>query len=231
MPDRESADDDRGQGAQLPTVFIVDDDPSVRKALARLISSVGLRVETFEGAAEFLSRAPVDQHGCLLLDIRMQKMSGLELQARLRPAGIALPVIVVSAHTDVPVTVRAMKAGAIDVLTKPFQDHALLDAVQGAIAADEVRLREHARQRELQRRYELLTPRERTVMSLVVTGHPNKQVADLMGTSEKTVKVHRARVMAKMQAHSLPHLVRQADRLSVSVELRISDTTVVPKVQ
>ena len=215
----------------LPTVFIVDDDASVRKALERLITSVGLRAETFGQASEFLDRAPADEHGCLLLDIRMPNMSGLELQGRLHDAAIELPVIVLSAHTDVPITVRAMKAGAFDVLLKPFQDQSLLDAVQKAIDADAVRHRELAQHRQLRQRYETLTPRERTVMAFVVAGNLNKQVADLMGTSEKTVKVHRARVMAKMQASSLPHLVRQADRLNLIVELPASYAMVVPKVQ
>lgn len=199
-----------------PTVFVVDDDASVRRALARLFASVSLRVETFAGAAELLVRAPGTEHGCILLDIRMPKTTGLELQRQLKDAGIELPVIFLSAHVDVPVSVRAMKEGALDVITKPFPEDLLLHAVHRAIAWDETRQRERGEYQHLRQRFDTLTPREQTVMSLVVTGKLNKQVAALIGTSVKTVKVHRAHVMAKMRAASLPDLVRMADRLGVA---------------
>ena len=199
----------------IPTVFVVDDDASVRKALARVFASIGLRVELFGSATEFLARAPTGEHGCLVLDIRMPATTGIELQRQLDSAGIALPVIFLSAFTNVPLTVTAMKGGAVDVLTKPLEDYELLDAVQRALAIDKARHAERTEHDQLVKRYETLTPRERTVMKLVVLGHLNKQVAAEMGTSVKTVKVHRARVMAKMHAASLADLVRMAEHLRV----------------
>ena len=195
------------------TVFVVDDDASVRTALTRLFISVGLHVEIFAGAGEFLARAPRDEHGCVLLDIKMPGMTGIELQQQLKEAGIELPVVFLSAHADVPLTVRAMKGGALDVVTKPFREHTLLDAVQEAFALDARRHRELSDYEQLQQRYDRLTPREQTVMSLVVTGRRNREVASMIGTSVRTVKVHRGRVMEKMQASSLPELVRMADTL------------------
>ncbi len=211
-----------------PTVFVVDDDASIRRALTRLLASAGIRTESFPGADEFLARAPRGEAGCILLDVRMAGTSGLELQEKLADAGIDLPVIVVSAHADVPVTVRAMKAGAIEVLTKPFDDRALIDAVRDALARDEANRDERHEHELLLQRFESLTARERTVMSLVVTGMLNKQAAALLGTSEKTVKVHRAHVMRKMFAQSLPDLVRMADRLGLSPLIPAGQ---VPKVQ
>jgi FixJ family two-component response regulator len=199
----------------VTTVFVVDDDTSVRRALERLFTAVGLRVETFSAADGLLARAPRDEPGCLLLDIKMPKTTGLELQRQLTEAGILLPVIFLSAHANVPATVRAMKEGAIEVFTKPFDADALLDAVQRAIALDEGRRRDRADYEQLRRRYMTLTPREQTVMAQVVSGMLNKQIAGRIGTSEKTVKVHRARVMTKMNASSLPELVRMADRLGI----------------
>jgi FixJ family two-component response regulator len=201
---------------EVPTVFVVDDDGSVRRALTRLLTSIGLRVETFAGAADFFVRAPRNDHGCLLLDIKMPGTSGLELQQQLESAGIAMPVIFLSAHADVPVTVGAMKKGALEVFTKPFKADALLAAVQRAITVDAARRRERTEYEMLRGRFDSLTPREQTVMRQVVTGLLNKQVAGIMGTSEKTVKVHRSRVMAKMGASSLPELVRMADRLGLA---------------
>lgn len=204
--------------SRASTVFVVDDDASVRKALARLFESAHLRAETFGNAAEFLARAPVGELGCLVLDIKMPGASGLDLQEQLQGAGIHLPVIFVSAHTNVPLTVRAMKEGAFEVFVKPFQKDVLLDAVRRAIALEEGRLPERAEYLRLRQRYDTLTPRERTVLSLVVTGMLNKQIAAEIGTSVKTVKVHRGRVMAKMQASSLAELVRIADRIMLPVE-------------
>jgi FixJ family two-component response regulator len=199
----------------VPTVFVVDDDPSVRGALERLLTWAELRVETFAGAADLLARSPAGP-GCILLDIKMPVMSGRELRQKLVAAGITLPVIFLSAHADVRIAVELMKEGALEVLTKPFQISTLLDAVRRAIAVDEVRRRDQGEYEELRRHFESLTPREKTVMTHVVAGLLNKQIAGLIGTSEKTVKVHRARVMAKMHASSLAALVRMADRLRVA---------------
>ena len=196
-----------------PTVFVVDDDASVRTALTRLFISVGVHVEVFAGAAELMARAPRDEHGCVLLDIKMPGVTGIELQEQLKEAGIELPVVFLSAHADVPLTVRAIKGGALDVVTKPFREHTLLDAVHEAFALDARRHDELGDYEQLQQRYERLTPREQTVMSLVVAGRRNREVASTIGTSVRTVKVHRGRVMEKMRATSLPDLVRMADRL------------------
>jgi FixJ family two-component response regulator len=214
----------------VPTIFVVDDDVSVRRALARLLTSVGLRVELFVDASELPARVSNDEHGCILLDIKMPRTTGIELQRKLRDSGIEVPVIFLSAFADVPLTVRAMKDGALDVISKPFQEGTLLDAVHRALALDEARHRARADLEQIRQRFETLTPRERTVMSMVVTGKLNKQTAALMGTSVKTVKVHRGRVMAKMQAHSLPELVRMADRLGLPRDISVNSEAV-PKVQ
>lgn len=213
-----------------PTVFVVDDDASVRRALSRLLASVGIRVEAFSSAADFLARAPRGEHGCILLDVKMPTMTGLELQRLLFDAGIEMPVIFVSAHVDVPVTVRAMKDGAFEVLTKPFQDDVLLEAVRTALTRDERHHHDRAEMDDLRRRFGTLTPKQRQVMEMVVTGMLNKQIAGVLGTSEKTVKVHRAQVVSKMQASSLPDLVRMADRLGLSKAMSGGVETV-PKVQ
>jgi FixJ family two-component response regulator len=199
-----------------PTVFVVDDDPSVRVAIHRLFESVGLTCETFASGAEFLKRAEGGVVGCLVLDVRMPGPSGLELQRMLRDAGYDLPVIFVTAFADVPLTVRAMKAGALEVLTKPFDDQALLDVVQVGLEQGRRRQQEHEEMKRLQVRYDTLTPREREVMAMVVTGKLNKQIAAELGTTEKTIKVHRAQVMHKMAADSVAVLVRLADRLKTS---------------
>jgi FixJ family two-component response regulator len=200
------------------TIFVVDDDPSVRTAIRRLLSSVGLSCETFGSGPEFLKRAEDGISGCVLLDVRMPGLSGIEVQQLLVAAGHDLPIIFVTAHADVPLTVRAMKAGAMEVLTKPFEDQALLDAVNQGLDRERVR---RAGRQELQRyrdRFNSLTAREREVMKLVVTGMLNKQVADALGTAEKTIKAHRGQVMHKMQANSVAELVRMADRLGLSSE-------------
>jgi FixJ family two-component response regulator len=212
-----------------PTVFVIDDDASVRRALGRLFQAVGIAVELFGSAADFLARSPTREHGCILLDIRMPDITGLELQRRLAEARIELPVIFLSAYADVALTVRAMKDGAIDLLTKPFPEQRLLDAIRLAFELDARRLHERSETERLQERFSSLTAREREVMGLVVNGRLNKQVAGLIGTSMKTVKAHRARVMAKMQASSLPELVRMADRLGLPRERPASEG--VPKVQ
>ncbi len=202
--------------ALTPTVFVVDDDPSVRTAVKRLLASVGLPCETFSTAAEFLSRSAQGVSGCVVLDVRMPGASGLDLQRMLNEAETNLPIIFVTAHADVPLTVRAMKAGALEVLTKPFDDQQLLDAVYQALEQERVRSHDRDELHWLRERFETLTAREREVMALVVTGLLNKQIAGELGTAEKTIKVHRAQVMHKMEADSLAELVRMADRLSLA---------------
>jgi FixJ family two-component response regulator len=196
-----------------PTVFVVDDDASVRKAVQRLIESVGLRCETFGTARELLDQITGDVSGCLVLDIRMPGTSGLELQRMLLAGGFDLPTIFISAHANVPLTVQAMKAGALEVLTKPFHDQALLDAVHQALKIEQARVSQRRETRAIVDSYGTLTRREREVMALVVVGKLNKQVAADLGMSERTVKIHRARVMQKMKAGSLADLVEKAHRL------------------
>jgi FixJ family two-component response regulator len=201
-----------------PTIFVVDDDPSVRTAIKRLLASVGLPCETFGTGLEFLKRAEQGVTGCVLLDVRMPGLSGMDLQRMLKADGYELPIIFVTAHADVPMTVRAMKAGAMEVLTKPFEEQALLDAVNQALERERVRWTAHEELLVYRERYGTLTAREREVMGLVVTGLLNKQVADALGTAEKTIKVHRGQVMHKMQAKSFAELVRIADRLGLSAK-------------
>ena len=198
-----------------PIVWVVDDDESVRKALSRLIQSVGLDVETFPSAQAFLARDLSERASCLVLDVRMPGLNGLDLLEELRQAGLDIPVIFITRHGDVPMSVRAMKAGAVDFLEKPFNDQQLLDAIHQAIASVEQVRRERVERAEVQRRLETLTPREGEVLALVVTGLLNKQIGAELGTSEKTIKVHRARVMEKMQADSLPDLVRIAQTVGI----------------
>ena len=197
------------------TVYVVDDDPSVRTAIRRLLESVGLLCETFGTATEFLKRVELGVTGCVLLDVRMPGPSGLDLQRVLTATGHEIPVIFVTAHADVPLTVKAMKAGALEVLTKPFDDQSLLDAVHQALGRAGTLRRQREERDRLQHRFETLTLREREVMTLVVTGMLNKQIAGVLGTAEKTIKVHRSQVMHKMGADSLATLVRMADRLDL----------------
>lgn len=199
-----------------PTVFVVDDDTAVRKALARLMRSVGLNVEMFASAQEFLRRERVEGPGCLVLDVRMPGLSGLDLQEALAAAGISIPIIFITGYGDIPMSVQAMKAGAVDFLPKPFKDQDLLDAIHQAIDRDIQRRQEQAQIAEIQDRVDSLTPREREVLALVVTGMLNKQIASELGTSEKTIKVHRARVMRKMQVMSVAELVRLAEKVGIS---------------
>ena len=199
-----------------PVVFIVDDDASVCKSLERLVRSVGLRGETFASAPEFLRRAPADGPSCLVLDVRMPGVSGLALQEVLAAAGHRIPIIFITGHGDIPMGIRAMKGGAVDFLTKPFHDQDLLDAIQEAIARDTQARKERATIQDIQRCVDTLTPRERDVLALVIAGLLNKQIAAALGTSEKTVKVHRARVMQKMHVQSVAQLVLLAKRVGLT---------------
>jgi FixJ family two-component response regulator len=194
-------------------VFVVDDDVRTQESLKNLIRSVGLRVEAFASAQDFLLSTRPDVPGCLVLDVRLPGLSGLDLLKRMTEVGLEIPIVFVSGHGDIPMTVRAMKAGAVEFLTKPFRDQELLDAIQQALERDRYAREQRAELAELHSRYRLLTPREREVMALVVTGLLNKQIAGELGTSEASVKVHRQHVMVKMRAGSLAALVRMADRV------------------
>jgi FixJ family two-component response regulator len=196
-------------------VFVVDDDASLRDALRSLLRSVGLRVEVFGSAADFLRSKLPDAVSCLVLDIRLPGVSGLDFQGELAKAGIHIPIIFITGHGDIPMTVRAMKAGAVEFLTKPFRDQDLLDAVQVALERDRSRRAEDKAVHDLRTRFESLTPREQEVIGLVTAGLMNKQIAAEIGVSEITVKVHRGNVMKKMGARSLADLVRMADALGI----------------
>ena len=196
-------------------VFVIDDDPSMQRSLDTLLRSVGLDVRLFSSAQEFMQTVRPDAPACLVLDVRLPGMSGLAFQQELVESGVAIPVIFITGHGDVPMTVRAMKAGAAEFLTKPFDDQVLLDAIHAAIERDRARRRHTAALAEVQGRYRTLTEREREVMQLVVAGRVNKQIAAELGLSLVTVKVHRGQVMRKMLARSVAELVRMADRLGV----------------
>jgi FixJ family two-component response regulator len=199
--------------AGVPTVFIIDDDRGMRQAVQDLVESVGLRAESFATGQEFLSRQPSSDPSCLVLDVRLPQMSGLDFQRRLTETGMQIPIIFITAHGDVPMSVRALKSGAVEFLTKPFRDQDLLDAIQQALQRDRAAREQQAEVDGLHGRYQELTAREREVMGLVVSGMLNKQIASEIGASEATVKIHRGNVMHKMQAGSLIELVRIADKL------------------
>ncbi len=203
-----------------PIIFVVDDDPSVRIALGRLVKSVGFSVQTFADARSFFDCTPCDAPCCLILDVRMPQMSGLEIQEAMRLKGLYMPIIFITGHGTVSMSVRAMKAGAMDFLEKPFEEQQLLDAIQAAVEKDRQLKQNRFEILQIQKNAASLTPREYDVFKLVVSGRLNKQIAYKLGVSEKTIKVHRGRVMNKMQAKSLASLVRMAEKIGI---FRVSD--------
>jgi FixJ family two-component response regulator len=200
----------------LPTVFIVDDDRGLRQAIHDLVESVGLRAESFASGEDFLRAKRMNRPSCLVLDVRLPQMSGLDFQQRLTETGIQIPIIFITAHGDIPMSVRALKSGALEFLTKPFRDQDLLDAIHQALERDRVAREQQSEIHNLQERVRTLTAREQEVMNLVVSGMLNKQIASEIGASEATVKIHRGNVMRKMKAGSVVDLVRMADKLKPS---------------
>jgi RNA polymerase sigma factor (sigma-70 family) len=204
--------------SSAPEVFIIDDDAGVRAGMQRLLKSVGLKSEAFATAQDFLQRQAPDAPSGLVLDVRLPGISGLEVQRNLIEAGIHIPIIFITAHGDVPMSVRAMKSGAVEFLTKPYRDQDLLDAIQQALERDRTMRQQQSQAAELRQRFERLTARERQVLRLVVSGMPTKQIASVLGTSEVTAKVHRRQMMRKMQADSLVELGRMAEKLKLPPE-------------
>jgi FixJ family two-component response regulator len=199
-----------------PIVFVVDDDLSVRRSTERLVRSAGFNVQSFASAGEFLKNPRPEGPACLVLDVRMPGLNGMDLQQELNQSGIRIPIIFITGHGDIPMSVRAMKAGAVEFLTKPFRSRSLLDAIRAAIARDQSACKERSEIGGLREYYERLTPREREVMALVAGGLLNKQVADQLSTTERTIKFHRANIMQKMGATSLADLVRMVEKLGAS---------------
>jgi len=204
------------KAAAVSTVFVIDDDGGMRQAIQDLVESVGLRAEAFATGEEFLEKRRTADASCLVLDVRLPQMSGLEFQQKLAELGLRIPIIFITAHGDIPMSVRALKSGAVEFLTKPFRDQDLLDAIQQALQRDRAAREQLADISELQERYRALTAREREVMALVISGMLNKHIAAKIGASEATVKIHRGHLMEKMQADSLIELVRMADKLDIS---------------